>query len=178
MKVQKREYHFKVLNNVLLIIFFVLYFFLALGKCYNYDEAYTIGMIENTYIEILNITSRDVHSPVYYWLLKSFCMLPIGNVFVLSKLFSMIFMIAFLFTGRQICRKYYSVEIECYWLICAAWLPAMVLQSTNTRMYTMALFVMTVCQWLAYELFHNQSKLKWITFTFITILCIYLHTFV
>ena len=102
---------YKLFNRILIICYVILYIIPAFGVCFNYDEAYTVGMIENSFSEILAITSRDVHSPVYYWILKLFCLLPFGNKLILSKLFSVIFMISFLILGKNICIKYYTENI-------------------------------------------------------------------
>ena len=167
----------KYVNGFLYILFGVLYLFLALKINFHYDEAYSIGMIANSYGEILEITSRDVHSPLYYWLLKLFCEMNREHILVFSKVFSWTFMMAFLGLGRYICRKHYNSKVEFYWLLCAGFMPSMIIQATTARMYTMAMFFVTLALYLAYELYCKESKGRWIGFTVVSVVVVYIHTF-
>jgi len=167
----------KYINVFLFIMFGILYLVLALKTNFHYDEAYSIGMIANSYGEIVDITSRDVHSPLYYWLLKFFCEISVDNRLVLSKIFSWIFMMAFLGLGKYICSKKYNPKVEFYWLLCAGFMPSMVIQATTVRMYTLAMFFMTLALYLAYELYSRESRKLWIGFTVVSVIVVYLHTF-
>ena len=65
-------------GSILVFLFAnILFGYLAFGKTFHYDEAYSIGLSRNGFKDIISITSNDVHSPFYYFLLKLFCMIPI-----------------------------------------------------------------------------------------------------
>lgn len=174
---KEKRMNFENLNIILLVVLGILYLLLALKINFHYDEAYSIGMIANSYGEILEITSRDVHSPLYYWLLKMFCGISKEHVFVLSKIFSWAFMMAFLGLGRYICQKRYNSKVAFYWLLCAGFVPSMVIQATTARMYTMAMFFVTLALYLAYELWCRESRGRWIGFTAVSVVVVYIHTF-
>lgn len=56
-------------------------------------------------------------------------------------------------------------------------MPVMVIQSTTARMYTFGLFWVTVASYLAYSLYREEKRSKWIIFVLTTVISIYIHTF-
>lgn len=70
----KKENVRRMFIIVLFALINIMYLLLSLGEVYTYDEAYTIGMIQRDFKDILFITSQDVHSPFYYLVLKLFHM--------------------------------------------------------------------------------------------------------
>lgn len=155
----------------------ILYLCLALQKNFHYDEAYSVGMIQNSFGDIIDITAQDVHSPFYYFALKLFCMLPGVNVLTGSKLFSWLFMLCYMIVGGVIVRKRYDWKICFYWMLLSGFVPSMMIQATTVRMYTMGLFLVTTASYLAYSLYEQESRKKWILFTLFSIVAVYVHTF-
>lgn len=72
-KQEKQEEHLKKINRLLICLCAGVLFLLCLKETLGYDEAYTIGMINRSYLDIIKITANDVHTPFYYFLLKFFC---------------------------------------------------------------------------------------------------------
>ena len=159
------------------IIVNVMYLYLAIQKTYHYDEAYSVGMIRNSFGEIIEITSQDVHSPFYYFALKLFCMIPGLSVLTGAKLFSWMFMLLYMIAGGIIVRRNYDWKICFYWLLLSGLIPSMMIQATTVRMYTMSLFFVTVASYLAYSLYKKESLKKWILFTILSVAAVYSHTF-
>lgn len=56
-------------------------------------------------------------------------------------------------------------------------MPIMTVQATNVRMYASALFFMTLMGLLAYDIYLNATKRKWILFCLASICTVYSHTF-
>lgn len=56
-------------------------------------------------------------------------------------------------------------------------MPSMVIQATTARMYTFAMFWVTLASYLAYSLYRKETKQKWILFTLASIVSVYIHTF-
>lgn len=179
MKINKlfSEANLKYVNLTILIIANLVYLSLCCSQVFCYDESYTIGMISRNFAEIIEITSNDVHSPLYYMLLRVFYLFPGMKNLVSTRVFSWIFMCAYLVAGSRICRKVYNRKVEFYWLLLSAFMPAMVMQSTNVRMYAMGLFFVTTASYLAYSLYREETKNKWILFTILSIVAVYIHTF-
>lgn len=64
-----------------------MYIILSSFEVFWHDEAYTVGMILRDYSEIIEITSRDVHTPFYYFVLKIFYETFGGQTLISIKLF-------------------------------------------------------------------------------------------
>lgn len=171
------EKNWKYLNVTVLVSAGILFLILAVQRNFWYDEAYTVGMIRNSFADIVSITARDVHSPFYYYMLKMFYLFPGMRQMIAVKLFSWIFMMLYLFGGSRVCRKIYGRKVEFYWLIFSCFMPPMIIQATNARMYTMGLFFVTMGYCLAYSIHKEETRQKWICFTIISILAVYTHTF-
>lgn len=63
-------------NHTVYIIFAVLSLF-SLTLIFNdniwFDEAYTLSLIQHNYSDIINILKSDMHPPLYFLSLKTFC---------------------------------------------------------------------------------------------------------
>lgn len=154
-----------------------MYIILSSFEVFWYDEAYTVGMILRDYSEIIEITSRDVHTPFYYFVLKFFYETFGGQTLISIKLFSVLFLMLYVVLGGYLVRRHYNRQVEFFWLILSGFMPAMVIQSTSARMYTFALFWVTCASYLAYSLYLQESRRKWILLVVTTIIAIYIHTF-
>jgi len=105
-------YIWKYLNIAVIICASILYTILASFKVFWYDEAYTVGMIYRDFSEIIEITSQDVHTPFYYFVLKIFYETIGCKSLVSIKLFSVLFLLLYLVIGGRICRKHFNRKIE------------------------------------------------------------------
>ncbi len=167
----------KYLNIGIIICAGILYAILASFEVFWYDEAYTVGMIYRDYSEIIEITSQDVHTPFYYFVLKFFYETIGAKALVSIKYFSVLFLLMYLVVGGWMCRKHFNRKIEFFWLLLSCFMPAMVVQATSARMYTFALFWVTIAAYLVYSLYLQESRRKWIFLVITTIIAIYIHTF-
>ncbi len=159
------------------VIVNILYLYLALQKTFHYDESYSIGMISNSFGDIIEITAQDVHSPFYYFGLKLFCMIPGLSPLTGGKLFSWMFIVLYMVFGGKIVRDKYGWQTCFYWLLLSGFIPSMMIQATTVRMYTMSLFFVTFASYSAYSLYQEESLKKWIIFTVLSVAAVYSHTF-
>lgn len=100
----------KYANITVLIIVNAMFFVLATHENFWYDEAYTVGMIFRDFQDILEITSNDVHTPFYYFVLKLFYQTIGCGQLISIKIFSWIFLIIYFvfgggFAGNTIAEK-------------------------------------------------------------------------
>lgn len=174
---EKQDKILKILNVIVIVVCTGVMLLLCIHQSLTYDEAYTIGMINRSYADIVEITANDVHSPLYYFVLKFFCGALGDFQIYATKLFSVIFFVGHLVLGGVFCRKIYSRKVEFYWLVLNGFMPAMVIQAASVRMYSMGLFFFTLTAYLAYSVYKEESPKKWIAFTVISILTMYIHTF-
>jgi len=143
-----------------------------------YDEGYSASMISHTWSELIQITAADDHSPFYYILLKLFYHLfGGGKRFFSLKMMSVLFMMGYLLLGKYYVKKLFGEKISLYFMLFSLLMPIMAVQAANVRMYTAALFFMTLTGLSAYDIFIAPARKKWIVFCLAGLCCVYCHTF-
>ncbi len=143
-----------------------------------YDEAYTAALISHPLGELVGITSQDVHAPFYYILLKGFYTLCGGGTHYWSlKLFSLLWMFAYLLLGKYGVKRLYDEQTSVYFMLFSILMPSMCVQAGNARMYAMGLFFFTATALLACGILRQSSTVKWILFCLCSIGSVYSHTF-
>lgn len=150
---------------------------LAAQTSFTYDEAYTVAMIRRNVKDIVEITSQDVHSPFYYLVLKGFYHTLGMNNLVSTRIFSWIFLMLTMLVGGRICNKYYGRKVECYWLALMGFVPSMLIQASTARMYTFALFIITMAGFYAHCVYREETGKQWALFTVFAVMGVYVHTF-
>ena len=165
------------INAIVFVIINIMCLVLTFHKVFWYDEAYTVGMVQREFSDIIRITSNDVHTPFYYCILKLFYM-TIGMKSLISiKIFSWIFFDAYLILGEWICRKHFGRKLGFFWLVLSGYMPSMVIQTTSARMKTFGMFWVTLAAYQAYSLYIEENNKKWILLTISTMIAVYIHTF-
>ncbi|MDE6014937.1 MAG: glycosyltransferase family 39 protein [Acetatifactor sp.] len=143
-----------------------------------YDEAFSAGLVMQPWKKMIYITAVDDHSPFYYMLLKLFYHLCGGGThFKILKLFSLLFMIGYMLLGKYYVSRLFNQEISVWFMLFSLCMPIMSVQAGNVRMYSMALFFMTLAGLLAYDIYREESRSKWILFALSSICIVYCHTF-
>ncbi|MCM1113174.1 MAG: glycosyltransferase family 39 protein [Muribaculum sp.] len=143
-----------------------------------YDEAFSAGLVMKSWKELVYITAVDDHSPFYYALLKLFYELCGGGThFRVLKLFSLLFMLGYMLLGKYYVAKLFGRRISVWFMLCSLLAPIMSVQAGNVRMYAMALFFMTLTGLLAYDIYREESRTKWVLFIGASICIVYCHTF-
>ena len=144
-----------------------------------YDEAYSAALVSKSIPELIDITSKDVHSPFYYILAKGFYHLCGGNTNYWSlKVFSLLFSFAYLLLGKYGIRRLYDVHTSIYFMLFSILMPIMTVQTTNARMYSCGLFFFTATGMLLIELYQQETSfMKWFLLTTCSICSVYCHTF-
>lgn len=143
-----------------------------------YDEAYSASMVSLPWLRLIYVTAADVHSPFYYVLLKLFYHLFGGGTHFWSlKLMSLLFMMGYIFLGKYYVKKLFNEKISLYFMVFSVLAPIMSVQAGNVRMYATALFFLTLTGLLAYDIYLEGTKKKWILFCLASICTVYCHTF-
>ncbi len=168
--------YFKWLMLAICTIGTALYLLLCQGDLVWMDEAYTLGMIRRSFVDIWKITALDVHPPLYYFLLKAFA-LPFGNEILAGKLFSAVFTtITMVFGGVQL-KRLFNAKTGVIFAFLFAFFPFLVTYGVEIRMYALGgLFVFANAIY-AYKAYITNSKKDWILFTFFGLCSAYTHYF-
>lgn len=143
-----------------------------------YDEAYSAAMVALPWKRMLYITAVDAHSPFYYGVLKVVYFLCGGGTqYQCLKLTSLLFMFGYMLLGKYYVKKLFNQKIAEWFMLFSLLMPIMTVQAGNVRMYSFALFFMTLTGLLAYDIYLDATKRKWILFCIASICTVYCHTF-
>lgn len=173
----EQEKFWKYTNLIILFLINFMCLGLTLYENFWYDEAYTVGMIQRDFGDIIQTTSQDVHPPLYYILLKLFYIFPGMEQLLSVKVFSWLFYLGYLILGSYICRKHYNRRVECFWLVLSGFMSSMIVQATSPRMYTLAIFCVTLALYLAYLAINKEKVGYWLGFALVSAITMWLHTF-
>ena len=166
-----------------LFIFLILAFALLYGTViFNDslwgDEAYTMLTLKNSFSEILKITARDVHPPLYYFIAKIFTLF-FGYSVPVVKLASIVPLILTMFFVWTKSKKIFGKQanlISLFFILLTGLCPATFSMAVELRMYTWAMFFVTTCGIYAYELYRNpQSTRYFYLFILFGVLSAYTH---
>lgn len=170
-------------NNLGIILFLVsiVLFLITISKInmgLNVDEAFSL-MITNTNIaETISLTASDVHPPLYYLILIAF--FKIFDIFSIDRIISgqIISAIPILLL---LIVDYTKIRKEFDWLVCGLFalcitsMPYFMFYTSTIRMYSFAMFFVTMVFLIAFDLTKNNSLKNWILITIFTIASFYTH---
>lgn len=155
----------------------ILWLCMTLNANVEYDGGYTVSLVRHSVKEIIDITSVDVHSPLYYMIAKAGYHL-FGGTIQGIKLSSFIICTGYIFIGLYPLRKEFGSKFSTYFLLISGCMPGLIFHVSDARMYGMALTSVTAVGMLALLIYKNSGKLLyWFLFAPVSIFAMYIHTF-
>ena len=121
------------------------------------DEAFTLQLLEQNITGILEGTARDVHPPLYYLYAKLFVLFSHRSLLI-QKLAAIIPMTATLVIGATVVRKNWGNRVSFLFVLFLTCIPCSMEFAVQVRMYSLALFFVTVCGIFAYLAFTDGKK--------------------
>lgn len=121
------------------------------------DEAFTLQLLEQNITGILEGTARDVHPPLYYLYAKLFALFSHRSLLI-QKLAAIIPMTATLVIGATVVRKNWGNRVSFLFVLFLTCIPCSMEFAVQVRMYSLALFFVTVCGIFAYLAFTDGKK--------------------
>ncbi len=137
--------------------------FLSFSGDIWYDELFTMGLVKQPLGNLISMTARDVHPPLYYLLLKIFLMPLEGQdagLFIqtaAAKLFSLLPFFFCLLYGVTKVRKHFGMLTSGIFGFLLFAMPQIAGYTVEIRMYSWALFFVTAGMLHAYELTKEDS---------------------
>ena len=165
-----------ILTAFWIFICAVSYLLLCISPVCDYDESYTVSMISHSFSDIVKITSNDVHSPLYYFLVRIFSFLPGVNFVHAPKLFSYVCTMAFLIVGSVFMYRKYSGRAAFYFVFIASVNPMMISQVCNGRMYAAGLLSFTIALFEAHLLTEEIRTSRIAVLIISSIVTVWMHT--
>lgn len=127
------------------------------------DEAFTLQLLQGNVKDIIMGTAKDVHPPLYYLYAKLF-MVIFGDSLLVQKVAAIIPMTATLAIGATLIRKNFGNRVSLLFLLFLACIPCTMEFSVQVRMYSMALFFVTLCGIYAYQAFVSGDRKDFLIF--------------
>lgn len=138
---------------------------LYVSLLFNYniwtDEAFTLQLLHGNLKEIIEGTARDVHPPLYYILCKPFFVLTNGDLWV-QKFITIIPQVGTYVLLATVFRKKFGDVAAFMALLFFTCIPCTMEFSVQVRMYSLALFFVTLCGVFAYEAYMDNTKRSWV----------------
>lgn len=140
------------------------------------DEAFTLQLIKGNAGEIIEGTAEDVHPPLYYLYAKLFAVI-FGDALIVQKAAAIVPMLATLVLGATLIRKNFGDKAAVLFLLFLTCIPCTMEFAVQVRMYSLALFLVTVCGVYAYLAFRDGKKKDFLVAALSGLMAAYTHYF-
>lgn len=166
----KNEQQNKLLNNLQNNFIFTTIFLILLGAvicavyvslCFNLniwtDEGFTIALIRDcdTFGEIAAYTAKDVHPPLYYWIVKVITWV-FGQSFLVQKLASVVAMFALYIISATYVNKRFGFRVALLFTLTTAAIPCCMEYAIQIRMYSWAMVFVTGAALAALDAYETE----------------------
>ncbi|MDH6355171.1 putative membrane protein [Dysgonomonas sp. PH5-45] len=172
---QRNKYTYICVSVVLFALVMFIYR-LAIKGWFWYDEAYSMAMIQHSYCEILQITSTDVHPPLYYFMLKGFAAL-FGHSLLSLSVFSFLGVVASYLLALFPIRKLFGIKVATLFIILLTVLPITQFLALEVRMYSWVMFFVLTCSVYAYKSYLRGGVAAYTIMTICAICAAYTHNY-
>ena len=153
-KINKKHIHIAII--ILGILFILLS---AFHENIWFDESYSVAIAKHDFTEIWKITGKDVHPPLYYWMLHIVWMI-FGNNIIAFRLFSVLSIAILGILGYTHIRKDFGERVGFLFSFLTYFLPVMCTYSQEVRMYSWSCLIVTLFAIYGYRLYKNIKDKK------------------
>lgn len=175
----------KIKNNIPTILWYIIPILLGIGfliyldfknVSIPYDDAYSIFISKLSYIDIVKVTSQDIHPPLYYWGLKSFTLI-FGDSLVTFRIFSSLGVLATLILGCFPIRYFFGNKAAVSFIFLTLLFPVTQYLATDIRMYSWTMFFVLATALCAYRVYQKNDFRSWFLFYMLGLISAYLHNY-
>ena len=153
-KINKKHIHIAII--ILGILFILLS---AFHENIWFDESYSVAIAKHDFTEIWKITGKDVHPPLYYWMLHIIWLI-FGNNIIAFRLFSVLAIAILGILGYTHIRKDFGEKVGFLFSFLTYFLPVMCTYSQEVRMYSWSCLIVTLLAIYGYRLYKNIKDKK------------------
>lgn len=156
--------------------------YLTMSSDIWYDELFTMGFTESSLKDMISLTARDVHPPLYYMIVSIFVKgagKDLAARVMLAKTASVLPFLLCLFLAFWKIRSNFGFLAAGLFSFLLLSMPQMAAYTVEIRMYGYALFFIVAGMLCAYELAEREDKGKssWIWLTICALAACYTHYF-
>lgn len=141
-----------------------------------FDESYSVGAVSNGMIRMMRYISYDVHPHLYYFLLKLYSYVC-GNGIIALRIFSALFAVGISALGYTHIRKDFGEQVGFWFSFIFTFTFANLKYATQIRMYTLAIFLVTLTAVYAYRRMKEDSRKNRVLYLVFSVLSAYTHYF-
>lgn len=154
-----------------------------------YDELFTMGLTGHSFQELIGFTARDVHPPFYYMFVKVVrdlfdLLIPSSKIaadtvhaVIVGKICSVIPFVLLIMYALTKIRRNFGLLTAGIFTFCIVTMPQLSQYTTEIRMYSLALFLVTAAFLHAYDIVKEGKTKDFIYLTIYGILAAYTHYF-
>lgn len=172
----REKYSYIVLSIAALLLFSLMNY--IQGEAFDFDEVFSLAMIEHSFSEMWAITARDVHPPLSYFILK---VISWGiDPFTTSSLepYKLSSILGF-FTTILLCifpiRRLWGYKVSVIAILLLMLMPMSFYIYSNIRMYAWTTPLVLASFIYAYDAFTSNKNSAWIKFTLVASCTMYMH---
>ncbi len=171
----KNKITLKQIHIIIMIIGTIFIFASVFHTNLWFDEAYSVGMANQTLVDIWNIGGNDVHPVLYYWMLRFVNILTNGSILA-YRLFSALPIALLGLLGYTHIKKDFGEKTGVLFSFLCYFLPMMAVYANQIRMYSWAIYIVTILAIYSYRIYLGQSNKKnWIIFGLFSTASIFIH---
>lgn len=165
------------LKNIHILIIFIGIIFVNFSIFHTnlwFDESYSVGMASHNFLDIWKIGSHDVHPVLYYCILHIISIFT-NNSILAFRIFSGLIITLTGILGFSHIRKDFGEKTGLIFSFLIYFSPVNSVYANEIRMYSLAMFLITVLGIYAYRLTKENKISYWIIFGLTSLCSIYTH---
>jgi len=171
----KNKLSLKTLHIIIIVLGTIFIFSTVFHSNIWFDEAYSVGMANHNLGEIWNIGKHDVHPVLYYWMLRIVNILTNGSILA-YRLFSALPVTLLGILGIIHIKRDFGEKTGILFSFFSYFLPMMAVYANQIRMYSWAIYIVTILAIYTYMIYQGQStKKNWIIFGITSLASLYIH---
>ncbi len=179
--IQKKDIN-KIIHIAIIIVGSIFIALSCFHTCLWFDESYSIAIANHSFVDIWKIGSYDVHPILYYWMIHIVMILTNNNI-IFVRLFSCVPLILMSILGYTHIKKDFDEKTGILFSFLALFMPVCLVYSGEIRMYTWAMFFVTVMCIYAYRIYKSNleknnivvSSKNWVIFSICSLASAYTH---
>ena len=130
---------FLIYGGLMLVGFSLFLYLDYMNISIAFDDAYTMRLTQHSFSEIFDITSRDVHPPLYYWMLKIYSSIFGYSIFS-QRAFSDLGVLATMLFAAISLRRRFGDRVAIMFIVLLLIFPVTQYLASEIRMYSWAVF--------------------------------------